>query len=86
MSEKNRSNCIRPHEHLVPHFLSRKQPPDLQPRQSHNLVEEGTRVVISPYSNGPQVGMIHTAMNEFAGQGSTSFLIIHKHQCPYVLP
>ena len=44
-----------------------------------DLVEEGTRVVIS-HSNGPQVGMIHTAMNEF-GKAHPDFTFAPMSVC-----
>ena len=44
-----------------------------------DLVEEGTRVVIS-HSNGSQVGMIHTAMNEF-GKAHPDFTFAPMSVC-----
>ena len=48
-----------------------------------DLVEEGTRVVIS-HSNGPQVGMIHTAMNEF-GKAHPDYTFAPMSVCSTVL-
>ena len=45
-----------------------------------DLIEAGYQVAIT-HSNAPQVGMIHTALNEFA-----TIRNIQHPQCLYVLP
>ena len=45
-----------------------------------DFIREDYQVVIT-HSNGPQIGMIHTAMNEFANYIRN----ILQHQCLYVL-
>ena len=44
-----------------------------------DLIEDGANVVIS-HSNGPQVGMIHTAMNEF-GKAHTKYTFAPMSVC-----
>ena len=52
------------HRALGTTLPEQKQATKVAAKAIADLVEEGTNVVIS-HSNGPQVGMIHTAMNEF---------------------
>ena len=46
------------------HFLNRKRQRNEQLKAVADFIREDYQVVIT-HSNGPQIGMIHTAMNEF---------------------
>ena len=51
-------------KHLVPRYRSRKRQQNALQKAVADFIRDDYQVVIT-HSNGPQVGMIHTAMNEF---------------------
>ena len=65
---------------MVRHYQNRKKQLRRPQKVIGDLIEKGYQVAVT-HSNAPQVGMIHTAMNEFA----KSMKITRQPQCRYVL-
>lgn len=78
--EKKKIVIALGHEALGTTLPEQKEATKRTAKAVADFIREDYQVVIT-HSNGPQIGMIHTAMNEFVNYIRN----ILQHQCLYVL-
>ncbi len=78
--KKKSCSCIRTQSTWYDITRTEKEAVKKTAKVIGDLIEKGYQVAVT-HSNAPQVGMIHTAMNEFA----KSMKITRQPQCRYVL-